>query len=252
MLSLFILTGAGFAQTIGFQSYILDDDEPLADGQYNITFRIYDQAVGGGAIWHEMQEVTVSGGVVSAELGSVGAINTLPFNKTYWVSLQLPDREEMGRLKLSHSPYAINAISAQAPYYYHALSGEDSVEPEERNDDLISVTVLPPPISSLEDEDFSGIGLWCHAILDTDRSTSLNLRGGGVTVFFTVFDRNDQDVTNGFTSGDNPYMGGFMIDPVANPGPYRVQFGIESTLEQTTLRMDGIILRAQWGVLFTP
>ncbi len=109
MLSLFILTGAGFTQTIGFQSYILDDDEPLADGQYNITFRLYNQAEEGETIWEETQEVTVSSGVFHVELGSVDPISILPFNTQYWVSVQLPGRDEMGRLKLSHAPYAFSA-----------------------------------------------------------------------------------------------------------------------------------------------
>ena len=127
ILSLVILTGAGFTQTIGFQSYILDDDEPLADGQYNITFRIYDQADGGESLWSETQEIQVLQGVINTQLGSVEAINTLPFNTQYWVSVQLPGRDEMGRLKLSYVPYAFSAEYAfSADSAEHAFSADSA------------------------------------------------------------------------------------------------------------------------------
>ncbi len=43
---------------------------PLADGQYNTTFRIKDQADDGSSLWSETQEVQVLQGVINTQLGS--------------------------------------------------------------------------------------------------------------------------------------------------------------------------------------
>jgi len=139
MLSLLILTGAGFAQTIGFQSYILDDDEPLADGQYNITFRIYDQADGGESLWSETQEVQVLQGVINTQLGSVEDLTPLHFGVQYWVSVHLEGQEEMGRLPLSYSPYSFRSLSTEASVIFWNYRDEANLTREEH--EVISLTV---------------------------------------------------------------------------------------------------------------
>ena len=139
LLCLYLFTGAGFAQTIGFQSYILDDDEPLADGQYNITFRIYDQADGGESLWSETQEIQVLQGVINTQLGSVEDLTTLHFGVQYWTSLQLEGQEEMGRLPLSYSPYSFRSLSAEASVIFWNERHEANLTEEEQ--EVISVTV---------------------------------------------------------------------------------------------------------------
>ena len=46
----------------------------VADGNYNLTFKLYEAATGGSAIWTETQTVAVSNGVFAAILGSVTPI----------------------------------------------------------------------------------------------------------------------------------------------------------------------------------
>ena len=247
---LLLIASLGFTQTIGFQSYILDDDEPLADGQYNITFRIYDQAVGGGAIWQETKEVTVSGGVVSAELGSVEAINTLPFDKTCWVSLQLPDREEMGRLKLSHSPYAMNAVVSSAPRYAFQQGESVELQANETTEDVVSLTIPHPPVELQVDDDFAGVGLWIHVIMNTD-SERYTLLTNQVQSTFELTDENNQLIQTGVSSGVNPYTAAYQVNPAANPGPYQVRMHL--TMEGgEDFETGEIVIWAQWGVLYTP
>ncbi|NQU06574.1 MAG: hypothetical protein HQ568_10810, partial [Calditrichaeota bacterium] len=56
----------------------------------------------------------------------------------------------------------------------------------------------------------------------------------------------------GFACGKNPYLGMYLVDPERDPGPYRVQFGIENPHQSTTLEINGINVWVQWGALFTP
>ncbi len=148
------------AQTINFQSYLMEDGEPLADGNYDVTFRMYDQPDGGESLWTEMQNKNVSGGLLNAELGEVEPFEDLKFDKQYWVSIQVGENDEMGRLKLSHSPYSINsrhADVAEARVTYFDLAHEVPVGRDWTT--LAEASVPQVPDSTL---------FLCHGQLDID------------------------------------------------------------------------------------
>ena len=66
--------------TLGYQGVLTEaSGTPLADGDYNLTFKLYDVATGGAALWTETQTASVFGGVFSVALGSATALN-LPFD----------------------------------------------------------------------------------------------------------------------------------------------------------------------------
>jgi hypothetical protein len=81
----------------------------VADGNYSLSFRIYDQAEGGTALWTETQgSVTVSSGLYNTFLGSVNSLN-LPFNVDYFVGVSVGSTPEMlPRLQLTTAPYALS------------------------------------------------------------------------------------------------------------------------------------------------
>lgn len=122
LLALTLVASPLTAQTINFQSYLMQDGEPMEDGDYSVTFRFYDQAEDGMPLWTEMQDLNVSGGLLNTELGSVEPFDTLKFDMQYWVSMEVDTLGEMGRLKLSYSPYAFHSMEAK-----HAMNSDSSM-----------------------------------------------------------------------------------------------------------------------------
>ncbi len=51
---------AAIPETMSYEGVLLDSEGiPVADGDYDITFRVYDVAEGGSALWIETQSVPV-------------------------------------------------------------------------------------------------------------------------------------------------------------------------------------------------
>lgn len=67
----------------------------MADGQYNMTFRLYSVGTGGAATWTEVHEttnrVTVTGGQFAVQLGSVTALSPSMFTtQPLYLEVELP------------------------------------------------------------------------------------------------------------------------------------------------------------------
>jgi len=105
---------ADIPETISYQGVLRDDDgNPVPDGNYAVTFRIYDVAVGGTALWSEPQLIPISGGIMNAHLGSVVSLTTLDFLVPYWLSIQIGhDAELTPRVAFESVPYAAHAAFA--------------------------------------------------------------------------------------------------------------------------------------------
>jgi hypothetical protein len=85
---------------------------PLANGDYTITFRIYKSMTGEDLIWSEEQNgVTVRDGRFSATLGIITPLPVDQFNSPdRFVGVQIKDYEEaQPRQRLSSVPYAFHA-----------------------------------------------------------------------------------------------------------------------------------------------
>lgn len=85
----------------------------IPDGDYNLTFRLFNQADGGAPLWSETQMLSARDGVFSAVLGSVTPL-TLAFDAQYWISLQVAANPELPRVVLASVPYALRAGVAEA------------------------------------------------------------------------------------------------------------------------------------------
>jgi hypothetical protein len=105
---------ADIPETISYQGVLRDDDgNPVPDGNYAVTFRLYDIAVGGTALWVEPQSIPVAGGIMNAHLGSVVSLTTLDFLVPYWLSIQIGhDAELSPRVAFETVPYAAHAAFA--------------------------------------------------------------------------------------------------------------------------------------------
>jgi hypothetical protein len=75
------------------------------DGEYAMTFRLYESETGGSAVWSETQDaVDVLGGVFNTLLGQVNPLNAA-FDKTYFLGISVNYGVEMvPRIRLTASP----------------------------------------------------------------------------------------------------------------------------------------------------
>lgn len=100
-------------QTMSYQGILTDASGGLvADGNYSLTFRIYDASTGGNQLWTETQaSVSVSKGIFSVILGSISPLS-VPFDKSYWLGVAVGGGSELSpRITLTASPYSLNARS---------------------------------------------------------------------------------------------------------------------------------------------
>ncbi|RKZ31661.1 hypothetical protein DRQ36_01190 [bacterium] len=111
---------AAIPQLISYQGLLTDDvtGDPVPDGYYDITFRIYDSESGGTALWTEahvgISQVFVEDGLYKVMLGSLVPLD-LPFDETYWLGVQVGIDPEMSpRYLLGASPYALRAAVADS------------------------------------------------------------------------------------------------------------------------------------------
>ncbi len=81
------------------------------DGNYDLTFKLYNVTSGGSALWTETQtDVEVASGVYTVTLGSVAPLN-VPFNETYYLGVTVGGTTEMTpRIQLTTAPYALSLI----------------------------------------------------------------------------------------------------------------------------------------------
>ncbi len=106
-------TSAQVPQTLGYQGVLTDaTNTPLADGNYDLTFALYNVSTGGIALWTETQTVQILTGVFSVALGSSTVLN-LAFDTAYWLGIAVGTETELDpRVALTASPHSLNSRSA--------------------------------------------------------------------------------------------------------------------------------------------
>lgn len=114
LLAVGLLIGNVFGQvprTIAFQGLLTDEQgNAFASGDYSVTFRLYNVAQDGAALWTEVQTVAVLDGVANATLGRINPL-TLAFDVQYWlgITVQQGGSELVPRIPLTSGPYALMA-----------------------------------------------------------------------------------------------------------------------------------------------
>jgi hypothetical protein len=83
--------------------------EPVSDGSRTMTFRIYNAASGGDALWTELKDVSVQGGVFSTALGDTQPLDPGLFNgQALWLGIKVgTDDEATPRQRLMPVAYAL-------------------------------------------------------------------------------------------------------------------------------------------------
>lgn len=110
-------TPMSFAQSperMSYQGVLMDaQGRPVPDGPVSLTFRLYDVATGGTALWEETQPVTVTSGVFSVMLGRVKPLDVPP-EKPYWLGITVGNGAELAqRAQLTASPHSLKGNSLE-------------------------------------------------------------------------------------------------------------------------------------------
>lgn len=112
-----IYAATGINENIHFQGKIVNaNGTNVADGDYDFIFKIYTVDTGGVAVWTESRtaadQVTVTDGIFSVDLGSVTALpGSVNFNTdNIYLGIEFNNDGEMSpRTRFTAVPYALNA-----------------------------------------------------------------------------------------------------------------------------------------------
>lgn len=130
---------------VGFEGQLANAaGQPVADGNYTITFSLYSQAEAGTALWNETQNVAVADGLYSVQLGSETPLNPTHFEGNRWLGVQVSGDSEMSpRIPISAVPFALNArqamglqgfdVSTTSPTDGHVLTWNNTTSQWEPN-----------------------------------------------------------------------------------------------------------------------
>jgi len=113
-----------FASTVpkmlNYQAKLTDTDGVALEGNYDITFRIYDVESGGTPLWAEahsgINSVPVVNGLFDVILGSITTLD-IAFDDTYWIELEVEGEILSPREPLVSTPYAFRSIYANSATY---------------------------------------------------------------------------------------------------------------------------------------
>lgn len=97
---------------LSYQGVLTDASGAIVpDGNYNLTFRLYNTETGGAPIWSETHSVFINKGLFDVILGGINPL-LLPFDQLYWISLQVDTNPELApRMPLTSSPYSFRTKS---------------------------------------------------------------------------------------------------------------------------------------------
>lgn len=102
---------AASPNTLGYQGRLANSSGLPITANLNISFRIYDVASGGVALWSETQNaVPVDGGNLAVELGLVTPLPTQIWGRQLYLGMQIAgDSEMLPRPALTAAPFALRA-----------------------------------------------------------------------------------------------------------------------------------------------
>lgn len=100
---------ADIPHTLNYQGRLMyQAGQPVTDGQYTVTFRLYTAASGGNMVWEEQQTVAAQNGYFNTVLGNTAALTPSMFSQPLWAGMQIGTNAEMTpRQKLSTAAYAM-------------------------------------------------------------------------------------------------------------------------------------------------
>lgn len=190
---LILMIGVISANTFSVQGVLRDPlGKTVEDGSYSITLKLYDQNIGGTALWTEVQgSVGTSHGVFSIELGSVTSLSDIPFDTDYWLGITVESDPEMSpRLKILKSPYAMSVYGSANEFPSLGNVGVGTHDPQaglhivtfEGSDDLLKIVSNDGGSIEITSEGNMGVNVE-NPTHPLEISGNLRMRNGGALVF---------------------------------------------------------------------
>lgn len=86
--------------------------EDVADGTYEMSFRLYDRPSGGSPLWSEIKDVPVQGGLFSTALGDTAMLSQSLFDgRALWLGVKVgADEETVPRQQVQPVAYALGLV----------------------------------------------------------------------------------------------------------------------------------------------
>ncbi len=126
------LSQTSFAQaSLSIQGIIQKSNgAAVDDGKYDLTFKLYTTSSGGTAVHSETQNITVAGGIYSAELGNGSTPLTAAFDQTYYLGVAVDGGAELiPRARLTSSPYALALLGTSNLFPSSGAIGAGTITP---------------------------------------------------------------------------------------------------------------------------
>jgi trimeric autotransporter adhesin len=115
----------GIPETVNYQGILKDAlGNIVPDGNYNITFKLYDSVVGGTVLWTEVKVVNIIGGIINTQLGSVVLLNSNLFIGATWLGITIESGSELTpRIALTSAPYSFMTMDVADGRVVKSLNG---------------------------------------------------------------------------------------------------------------------------------
>jgi hypothetical protein len=100
-------------QTINYQGVLKDAAGVVVpNGNYNVTFKLYDVQSSGTSLWTETKTINVVGGIINTQLGSATQIPSATFVAAAWLGITIGTGSELTpRITLSSVPYSFMSMN---------------------------------------------------------------------------------------------------------------------------------------------
>ena len=128
-------------RTISYQGIVVDNQgNPKPDGLKSFTFTLFTDSTTADSVWSEVKDITTKRGLFATNLGDKVPL-TIPFDTQYWLSVTVERVTLPGRVRLTATPYALRADTAEvAKKLASQTSGQNVNFAGVVNADSLSVT----------------------------------------------------------------------------------------------------------------
>lgn len=98
--------------TFSHQGRLLDENgNPVADGNYDVEYRIFQTDTGGTPAYTESQSVAVEDGLFTTSIGMTGYITPTIFAQPTWLEISIDGETLAPRQQMQGAPYAFSMAS---------------------------------------------------------------------------------------------------------------------------------------------
>ena len=119
-----LLIFSAIPNIIDYQGKLVDTEGVAINDSLNMIFRLYNSEEDGVLLWQqEINDVPISKGLFSVELGGDAVFDTLSFTDTYWVEVEIDGDIIPTRGKLSSVAYAIHSSTVDSAIQSIRLQG---------------------------------------------------------------------------------------------------------------------------------